>query len=118
MSLEDGGQESQRVDEDQKALHGDVAAWVGLCNSEKTSSNQFVFDEVGVTLYFEEDLGLRDVLRGDGGPGFETDEGIHLRAGAERLVKGNMEGALVFCCRTEGVKRAWVGRALRWRAYD
>ena len=58
---------------------------------------------MGIALYFEEDLGLRDVLRGDGGPGFETNIGIHLCAGAERLVKGDVEGALVFCWRTEGV---------------
>lgn len=51
---------------------------------------------MGVTLYFEKDFGLRNVLRCDGRPGFETNVRIHLRAGAERLVKGDMESVLVF----------------------
>lgn len=81
---------------DKRALHGDVAAWEGPCDGEKASSDRFVFGEMGVTLYFEKDFGLRNVLRCDGRPGFETNVRIHLRAGAERLVKGDMEGVLVF----------------------
>lgn len=71
---------------------------------------------MGIALYFEEDLGLRDVLRGDGRAGFETNVGIHLCAGAKRLLKGDVEGALVFCCMTKGVKGG-VGGVTRETAY-
>lgn len=80
-----------------RTLHGDVAAWVRLCNGEKATRSQLVFDKVRIALDFKEDLGLRNVLWGDGEPGLETDIGIHFYAGAKRLVKGDVEGALVFC---------------------
>lgn len=89
--------------------HGDVATWVRLCNGEKTSRNEFVLDEMWIALDFEEDLGLGDVLRDDGGPCFETDVRVHFRAGAERLIKGDEEGALVFRWRTAEVKEGERG---------
>lgn len=96
LSLEDEQVRQEGGDSMMRASHGSVATWIGLCDGEEASRSQLVLDEVGIALYFKEDLGLWDVVRGDGRPGSEANVGIHLLESAERLVKGDMEGTMVF----------------------
>lgn len=78
-------------------MHGDVTTWVRLRDDEKASRDNFILNKVWIALDFKENLGLGYILWGNVRLCLETKEQVHLNAGAERLVKSDVEGTLVLC---------------------